>query len=145
MKQILCPISDEKVNEQITRLNALIGILFVVAGFAFHSVLFLVFLAADFYIRGFTRLRFSPISYTSLRLTNAFKLGNKSIDKAPKIFAARLGFIMTMAITILSLSGLKVATMVVAGVLIFFATLEFALAICVGCMIYTYLVLPFNK
>jgi len=145
MKQIICPISDEKINEQITRLNAIIGILFVVAAFAFNSVFSLVFLTADFYIRAFTKLRFSPVSYSSHWLTNTLKLGNKAIDKAPKIFAARLGFVMTLAITILVLAGLKIAALIVAGILIFFASLEFAFAICVGCLIYTYLVLPFNK
>jgi len=145
MKQIICPVSNEKINEQITRLNAIIGILLVVAAFAFQSVLFLVFLTADFYIRAFTKMRFSPISYGSHWLTNTLNLGNKSIDKAPKIFAARLGFIMTLAITILVLAGLKLAAIIVGGILIFFASLEFAFAICVGCIIYSYLVLPFNK
>ncbi len=145
MKQLICPISDEKINEQVTRLNAIIGILFVIAGFAFQSVFFLIFLTADFYIRGFTHLRFSPISYTSHWLTNTLRLGNKAIDKAPKIFAARLGFIMMLSVVILSLSGIKIAALILAGILVFFATLEFAFAVCVGCIIYTYLVLPFNK
>lgn len=145
MKQLICPISNEKINEQITRLNAIIGILLVVAAFAFESVFFLIFLAADFYIRAFTKLRFSPVSYISHWLTNTLRLGSKSIDKAPKIFAARLGFVITLAITILLLAGLKFASLILAGILIFFASLEFAFAICVGCIIYTYLVLPFNK
>ncbi len=145
MKQLICPISNEKINEQITRLNAIIGILLVVAAFAFESVFFLIFLAADFYIRAFTKLRFSPVSYTSHWLTNTLRLGSKAIDKAPKIFAARLGFVITLAITILLLAGLKFASLILAGILIFFASLEFAFAICVGCIIYTYLVLPFNK
>lgn len=145
MKQLICPVSNEKINEQITRLNAIIGILFVLAGFAFESVFFLVFLAADFYIRAFTKIRFSPISYGSHWLTNALKLGDKKIDKAPKIFAARLGFIMTLSILVLSFAGLHLAAIIVAGILVFFAALEFALAICVGCIIYTYVILPFNK
>ena len=145
MKQLICPISNEKVNEQITRLNAIIGILFVIAGFAFQSVFFLVFLTADFYIRAFTKLRFSPISYTSHWLTNTLRLGNKAIDKAPKIFAARLGFIMMLSVVVLLLSGIKIAALILAGILVFFASLEFAFAVCVGCIIYTYLVLPFNK
>lgn len=145
IKQLVCPISEERVNEQVTRLNALFCVLLVVSGFVFHSVLFFVFLLADFYIRAFTKAKFSPVSYVSSRMVQAFKLNKKSIDKAPKIFAARIGFIMTLAIVVLSLLQLQTAALAVAGVLVFFATLEFALAVCMGCIMYSYLILPFYK
>jgi len=145
VKQLVCPISDERINEQVTRINALFGIVLVVGGFVFNSVFFFVFLMADFYIRAFTKAKFSPVSYLSFSMANALNLNKKSIDKAPKIFAARIGFLMTLAITALFLFQLNTAAFVVGGVLIFFATLEFALAICMGCIMYTYLVLPFYR
>ncbi len=143
IKNLVCPVSEEKVNEQVTRINAFLTILLVAAGFMFHSALFFIFLMADFYIRAFTKLKFSPVSYISAKLANALNLNKKPISKAQKVFAARLGFVMTLAIVILYLLNLITAAAVVAGILVFFATLEFALAICVGCIIYTYLVLPF--
>ena len=145
MKNIVCPISTERINERVVRLNALFGILLVIGAFAFNSVFLLIFLTADFYIRAFTNANFSPISFLSKSLTNALNLGNKSTDKAPKIFAARIGFLFTLTLSILFALNLKLAAFIVGGVLVFFASLEFALAICVGCIIYTYLVLPFYK
>lgn len=145
MKNILCPISDERINEKITRLNAFIGILLVVAGFATNSALFFILLLADFYTRAFTKAKFSPISYTSHKMANALNLEKKSIDKAPKIFAARIGFLMTLVFTVLFLLNFQTAALVVGGILLFFASLEFALAICMGCIMYTYLILPFYK
>lgn len=145
MKQIVCPISNEKINERITRLNAFFGIFLLVLAFTFQSAAFLIFLLADFYVRAFTKTRFSPISYASHFLSSALNMGEKSIDKAPKTFAARLGFLMTLVITIFFLSGLTTTAMVIAGILVFFASLEFALAICIGCIIYTYAILPFYK
>jgi len=146
MKQLVCPVSEEKINEYVTRLNAFFTVLLVIAGFALNSVLFFIFLLADFYIRAFTNLKYSPISFASAKLANAFHLDKKPIGKAQKVFAARLGFVMTLAITILFYLNLPTAAIVVGGILAFFATLEFALAVCVGCIIYTYLVLPFyNK
>lgn len=145
MKQIICPISNEKINEQITRLNAIIGILLIVAAFAFQLPVILFFLVADYFVRAFTKAKFSPISYLSHWLTNTLNLGEKAIDKAPKIFAARLAFLLILTITILSVSGLHSAALLIAGIYVFFATLEFALTICVGCIIYTYLIVPFNK
>lgn len=145
MKHLVCPISEEKINEQVTRINALLTVLLVVTGFVFQSVLFFIFLLADFYIRAFTQLKFSPISFLSAKLANALNLDKKPIAKAQKIFAARLGFVMTLAISVLLYFNLTTTAIVVGGILVFFAMLEFALAICVGCIIYTYFVLPFFR
>ena len=143
VKQIVCPISDERVSEQVTRFNAFQSVLLIIAGFAFNSVFFFVFLTADFYIRAFTKIKFSPLTFISHSMVNALNLQKKNIDKAPKSFAARLGFLMTLTIALLFFLKLKTAALVVGAILVFFASLEFALAICVGCIIYSYLVLPF--
>ncbi len=78
-------------------------------------------------------------------LARILRLREKPIDKAPKIFAARMGFVMALAICLLYMAGLLTASKVVAGVLVFFAGLEFAIAFCAGCTIYTLFVLPFFK
>lgn len=145
MRQLICPISNEMVNERLTRLNAFFTILLVAAGFVFNSIIFPLILLADFFIRAFTTSKFSPVSFLSSGLARMLNLSKKPIDKAPKIFAARLGFIMTLVIATLFMLQLYTASMLVAGVLVFFATLEFAFGICVGCIIYTYFVLPIYK
>lgn len=145
MKNLVCPISDQRVNEQVTRLNAFFTIATVVLAFVFNSVLLLIFIMADFFIRAFTEIKFSPISFVSHYLSNALSLPVKLIDKAPKVFAARLGFLMTLIITALFSLNMSIAAVVMASLLVFFASLEFFFAICVGCLIYTYLVLPFYK
>ncbi|MFW6290549.1 MAG: DUF4395 domain-containing protein [Mariniphaga sp.] len=142
MKQLVCPISNEKVNERLTRLNAFFTIILVSAGFVFNSVWFPLVLLVDFFIRAFGNSRYSPVAYASTALAGLLQLGKKPIDKAPKIFAARMGFVMTLFIAMLYLTGFYTASLIVAGILVFFATLEFAFGICVGCYIYTYLVLP---
>lgn len=145
IKQLVCPISNEQISERVTRINALLAILMVVAGFVFNSPFFIVFLMADFFIRAFTKLKYSPLSYLSMKMANTFQLDKKLIDKAPKVFAARLGFLMTLIILVLMLLGLHTFALIVGGILVFFASLEFALAICMGCILYTYLILPFYK
>lgn len=145
MKQLICPISNEMVNERLVRLNAFFTILIVAAGFVFNSVFFPLLLLADFFIRAFTNAKISPVSFASAGLARLLHLSKKPIDKAPKIFAARLGFIMTLVIASLFLLQFYAAALAVAGILVFFATLEFAFGICVGCIIYTYFVLPLYK
>ena len=145
MQNLVCPISDQRVNEQVTRLNAMFAIGIIVLAFILNSVFLFIFLMTDFFIRAFTEIKFSPISFASHSLSNALNLPVKLIDKAPKIFAARLGFLMTAAIASLFIFSLKIASIVVASMLIFFAGLEFLFAICIGCLIYSYLILPFHK
>jgi len=145
MQNLVCPISDQRVNEQVTRLNAMFAIGIIVLAFILNSVFLFIFLMTDFFIRAFTEIKFSPISFASHSLSNALNLPVKLIDKAPKIFAARLGFLMTAAIASLFIFSLKIASIVVASMLIFFTGLEFLFAICIGCLIYSYLILPFHK
>ena len=145
MKNLVCPISDQRVNEQVTRLNAMFAIAVIVSAFVLNSIFLLAFLMADFFMRGFTEMKFSPISFVSHYLSNTLNLPVKMIAKAPKVFAARLGFLMTIIIAGLFIFELQLASFIVAGMLIFFASLEFIFAICAGCMIYNYLILPFYK
>lgn len=145
MKNLVCPISDQRVNEQVTRFNAMFAIAVIVSAFVLNSIFLLAFLIADFFMRGFTEMKFSPISFVSHYLSNTFNLPVKMIDKAPKVFAARLGFLITIIIAGLFMFELQLASVIVAGILIFFAGLEFVFAICIGCMIYNYLILPFYK
>lgn len=145
MKKIVCSISDQRVNEQVTRINASLTIVLVVLSFAVNSLFLMVFLALDFFVRAFTTLKYSPLSYLGTQLASAMNLPVKLTDKAPKIFAARLGFLMTTTIAILYGLNFHVAATIIASGLIFFAGLEFACAVCVGCLIYTYVVLPFYK
>lgn len=145
MKNLVCPISEQRVNEQVTRLNAMFAIGIVVLAFVMNSVALFVFMMADFFIRAFTDLKFSPISFVSHYLSNVLNLPVKMIDKAPKVFAARLGFLMTTVISALFVLNFTLASIIISSFLIFFASLEFLFAVCVGCMIYTYVVLPFYK
>jgi hypothetical protein len=145
MKNLFCPISSERINEQVARITALLVIVAVITAFALDSLMVMAFIAADFFIRAFTNMKFSPLSYVAYRTTELLNLPAKPIDKAPKIFAARMGFVMSLAFAVLFAVQLSTAAVVIAGVLVFFAGLEFAFAFCAGCSIYSYLVLPFYK
>lgn len=145
MKNLFCPISSERINEQVPRITAMLVIAMVIVAFALDSLVVMAFVAADFYIRAFTKMKFSPLSFVGYWITQMLNLPAKPIDKAPKIFAARMGFVMSLAFAVLFAAQLGTAAVVIAGVLVFFAGLEFAFAFCAGCSIYSYLVLPFYR
>ncbi|WP_339736912.1 DUF4395 domain-containing protein [uncultured Sunxiuqinia sp.] len=145
MKNLFCPISSERINEQVPRITAMLVIVMVIVAFALDSLIAMAFVAADFFIRGFTKMKFSPLSFVAYWITQVLNLPARPIDKAPKIFAARMGFVMSLAFAVLFAAQIGTASAVIAGILVFFAGLEFAFAFCAGCSIYSYLVLPFYK
>jgi hypothetical protein len=146
MNNILCPISDEKVNEKIVRFTALLTFLIATVFIFKPNLLLVLFLAFDFYSRGFGIGRTSVLALTGSGLKDYIPFRSKIIDKAPKTFAARIGFLLSVLAFTLLLSNAVLAAQIMIVVLAFFAFLEWALGFCMGCYIYSWIVLPFfNK
>lgn len=144
MNSLICPISTHRTNKNAVRITGFLVASSIVAYSLTSNITIILALSIDFYIRAFTNLTFSPLSFIASKLSSLLKLKVISIDKAPKIFAARVGFIFTLTITTLSLIN-PVASLIVSFILMSFALLESLLNFCVGCVVYTYLVLPFYK
>ena len=140
--QLICPVSPERVDENQVRVTAL-GVVFIMGIYLITGEMLLpALLAADFFIRAFTRLSHSPMSYLAHRIV---KLAGKQpipIDKAPKIFAARIGFVFTLLTTLGAFLDLTFLSYISGSVLIVFAFLECGLNFCAGCWVYTYVVYP---
>jgi hypothetical protein len=144
MNSLICPISAEKINKNVVRINGLLVVLSVLLYVLTGSLWIMVILFADFLIRGFTSIKSSPYSYVAKKLNQILDLKPFMIDKAPKLFASRVGFLFaTASIGLYFINPL--ASLAVASVLMFFAFLEAAFDFCVGCLVYTYVVLPLNR
>src|SRR6266496_2311297 len=125
-KSLLCPISPLRVGESTVRLTGLLV-----------AALIMLVLAIDYRVRAGTRWPSSPLSWLAARLVRALHLPNRPIDKAPKLFAARVGLLFALASGILT--SLHAPSGLVVGLaLMGFALLESLLNICVGCLVYTY-------
>lgn len=144
MKNLICPVSSERIPEYLPRVTAfyVIGLLFTYL-FTFFTPI-LLFLLYDFFVRGFGWPNYSLIHLTAKKTSELLHLKGKSIEKAPKIFAARLGIIMVFAALILDLASVQAGAIAFSVGLIVFASLECVLNFCVGCYVYTYVVLPLN-
>ena len=143
MNTILCPISDEKVNEKIVRFTALLTFILALI-FIYHpSVVIVAFLAFDFYTRGFGISQISILALTGVGLKDYIPFRSKTIDKAPKIFAARIGFLLSMLAIILLLFNATITAQITITVLAFFALLEWSAGFCMGCYIYSWIILPY--
>jgi len=142
MKQIICPVSPERVDENVVRFTALWVVLLTALFILYPNPYIPAYLAIDFFVRAFTRSGYSPLSWFSSRLVKGFRMDGVQIDKAPKIFAARIGFTFSVAMAILALAGLQNAAVIAGAVLTLFAFLECGLNFCAGCWVYTYIVYP---
>ncbi len=142
MKNLICPVSDQQVNESVTRLNAMFVIVLLGLTFFIHPLLPCLFLCGEYFVRAFTSFPASPLTRISTPLSKVAGFQVKMVDKAPKIFAARLGLLFVAMITLFHLLQLKTAATVVTALLITLAGLESLLGLCMGCLIYTWVVFP---
>lgn len=140
-----CPISAERINENVVRIIALLVALITVICVVFDNYWAMLFLTVDFAIRAFTSGKWSILRGIAQQIFKLLSLPQKLKDLAPKKFAATMGFIFCLLVSSTYLLGFATATVVLAGMLTAFALLEGGFAICVGCYVYTFYRLLFLK
>jgi Domain of unknown function (DUF4395) len=141
MKSLICPVSPLRVNENTARITGFIMATMIGLYAITGSIVFVIAIALDYAIRAFTHMKYSPASWLAAQLVRFMKLPEITIDKAPKMFAARVGFLFALASALLFLSS-PIASLVVALTLMGFAVLESLFNLCVGCLVYTFIVFP---
>lgn len=145
MRNIVCPVSNERIPENLPRVTAFF-ILSSLALYVYTGFLpILLYLAYDFFVRGFGRAHLSIFHRLSGKFIQQYGASGNKIDKAPKIFAARLGAIFSVLIVIFHILGLPLIATGIAGLLFLFSTLECVVGFCVGCYFYSFFVLPFYQ
>jgi len=142
INQLVCPVSTERVDENRIRTTAfgvltIMGLFFMTNNPVFPAILML-----DFYIRAFTRLKYSPISFLAFLFVKVMGTEPVWIDKAPKMFAARVGFLFTSLTLGAALLQLPLLATVTGATLVLFSFLECGLNFCAGCWVYTFVVFP---
>lgn len=100
-----------------------------------------VILSLDFGIRAFTT-QHSLLSLIAKTVSRFLNTKPKPVFAAPKRFAALIGFICSTTIFALLHFNLFTEAYIIGGILIFFAFLEAAFNICVGCYIYNFIIAP---
>ncbi len=145
MNHLICPISDEKIPEHLPRITAFFNIILMLSFLISGSPIFIAFLLLDFSLRSAAHHKYSPVHQLSTIASSLLQIKSDYVNKAPKQFAARLGTLFFILILISSLTGFTNTAYVLTIVVLILASVECVLNFCVGCYIYTYLVLPFYK
>jgi len=131
-----CPIINERVDENLIRLNS--GIVFIVLViFIFTPAKWLIIaISIDFAIRIFLGVKRSPLCMVLKVALNAANVEPCMINAGPKRFAAKLGLGFSIVITTLVLLNLVAAATIAGVIMAVIVGSEAFLGYCVGCKIY---------
>lgn len=129
-----------QVNQKVARLNAAWVVLFALVFVFFPLWRFIIFVpVVNFLVMGFLGPWYSPISQLNKAILRALKIQPAMIYAPPKIFAAKIGFFLSLVGTILYLINYPIAAVVVIAVLGFFALLEVVFGFCMGCWAHSFI------
>ncbi len=142
---IECPVDFVTINENQARLTAFQTLLWVLVWFFTGFAVIPACLAIDFLLRAANYGKFSLLNIISSFLVKRLSIPNRPVDRAPKRFAAGVGFLFLTAILVLSLLRLDIAAEVMAFILLIFASLEAFVRFCAGCYVYSFLKLLFPR
>lgn len=133
---VICPISDKLINERVARFNAAFSVVLIVLFGLTQSIIPIAFLLIDFMMRSTGLANYSLIGLSSKGIVKYFSINESFTNAGPKIFAARLGLVMSSIIIIAVFLDVTLLAYVLAGILGLFSFMEAAFGICVACRIY---------
>ena len=142
---IICPISTERVDSNVSRLTVFFNVVLMVLFILTLQPIFIYLVAFDYFIRAWMDAKYSPLRWLALTIVNSLNLQKNPIDLAQKIFASRLGFLCAFASSILISINYPTAAVGVAALLMVLSVMDSVFNFCVGCLIYNYIVYPFYK
>lgn len=136
---VFCPISERKINERTVRISAVLTLLILLAFIFTQNILFIAFLAVDFLIRALPYSMLSPLGIVSRNAVKFLPAEIYLINAGPKIFAARIGALLSGLAVLSTVFALNTVALVIAAILGIFSFLEGIFGICIACKIYPYL------
>lgn len=131
-----CPINYKVVDGNVFRINAAVMIMLLVLFVAMQQPLFLGIILADLVVKLTVGSRFSPLWQLSVALQKGFKVPSNYVDAGAKRLAAIFALLFAIVSMGLFLFNQPFALLFVVSVWVFFAFLEVAFDLCVGCRIY---------
>jgi hypothetical protein len=141
LNNLICPVSNVRINRNVVRVNGLITTLALVT-YAFTGWAFVIIpVGLDYIIRAMMDAPMSPMARFATAVTSALGIPYRAMDKAPKVFASRIGVCFAMGAAVCHFVAPAAAPWL-AGTLAVFTTLESVFDLCVGCVVYTYIALP---
>ena len=139
MKEQSCPIVYDRVDNKLTRINALITFsgLFVFVVFGIKWIILLV--TADFAVRVFLGVKYSPMCYSIKWSLNKMNSEPHLVNAGPKKFAAKIGLVLTSILSLLYILNFNQSAAILGIVSIVAIGAEAFFGYCVACKVYNIL------
>lgn len=144
-QNITCPVSAERVDNNVTRIIAAFVLILAVAGVVLQNYFIYLYIVYDFSTRTFFNGKGSLLKLIGKQTVKALNINPKPINASPRKFAAGLGLIFSLSIGLLIFLQLIIPYYIVGGILVICAFMESVLGFCLGCYVYSYFILPFVK
>jgi ABC-type cobalt transport system substrate-binding protein len=132
-----CPIAGCNVNKSVVRISAFLTFVAVLIFLFTPAKWIILLLAVDLFLRSFVKGKHSPVRTASIVINTILKLKPNMVNSGPTIFAAKIGFICSLLISLSYMFGFLLVGYVVGSILAICAALEAFLGYCVGCKLYS--------
>ena len=144
LDNLVCPISNVRIDRNVVRTNGFITTLALVAYVVTRAPWIIVPIGLDYALRTMMRGPTSPMTHLAKWVARLLGFSFRAMDKAPKVFASRIGVCFALGAATTHFIAPRVAPWL-AGALAIFTTLESVFDLCVGCVVYTYIALPLYR
>ncbi len=144
MKVNSCPISQNRTDSYLERIEAFFTALIVAVFIITCSFIFPLILLLDYILKLSTKNRSGLFKPVAKKCKDFLNLPRKDVDEAPKKFAKILGTIISFNLIILYIFQLHTPAVIISLIFITFALLEAFFDFCVGCKIYGFIKRYYN-
>mgnify|MGYP003965515447 FL=1 len=134
MGNVGCPISLKITDTCVARINAAAAVLIAVISLFWPNWFLPLLLAGDFFLLGFLEMK-SPRSVGAKKIAAVLKNCRK-VNAGPKLFAAKIGFWVSLVIFICAVANWNTAYFIFATILKIAAGAEAIFEFCLGCKIF---------
>ncbi|MEW6173740.1 MAG: DUF4395 domain-containing protein [Bacillota bacterium] len=138
----LCPISGFTINAKAARVTAFLTALTLLMFLLTPVKWIILILCADFLLRCIAGSKFSPFAFISRFILHTAKVEPRMENAGPKLFAAKIGLVFSVIISVLFLVNWMLPAVVFAILFLFCAALEALFGYCLGCKMYSFLYRP---
>jgi hypothetical protein len=134
-----CPISQRRVDGNVARLNGFVTFAVMLAAVLSPWHWLSVALAGDLFVRAFVDPELSVSGRLIGTVLTAMHVEPKPTNAGPKMFAAKIAFVLAAGYAVLYVAGAPLAAAVLGLILAFCSGLEAFVGFCLGCWMYQYI------
>ncbi len=143
LNSIICPLGKGKIDLLQSRVIVFVTALLMMFFLYTENPIYMIIATLDTCIRAFLKPKSSPFGMIIAKLFALMDRQVITVNLAKKQFAARLGALCGLSSLLLFYFGFQLGAIVMTSFWMVLALLDALLNACLGCVIYSSLVLPF--